>query len=202
MKRIFIIFNLILWSFFALGNNCTHQYRIDKIKESKFLSLKRKSQNVFLNLVSIKKGKTFISLPLKNGKSVTLKDTLTEEDYGMVKYDYIGELQLLNVYVIEVIYIVGSELWLINKTDGWTTKALKFLSATKKYVATYDIPENDEYKGIEVFEGRNDKLIKLFTIKKNWFPDEIIWDSDNSFIVKAKSLDNYKVNLYFRISLY
>lgn len=203
MKYIFLVFFLVICFCNVQGHNENRsKYKIKRIKETEFLVLKSRNQNLVVDIGSIKKEKMIISLPIKNGKVVILKDTLTEEESPeMVEYNYMGELELLNVYIVEAVYINGSKLWLINKTNGKIAKMLRFLSATKKHVVTYDIPENDEYNGIEVFEKKNDKLIRLFTIKENWFPDEIVWNSNDSFIIKAKSFDN-QLDLYFKVTLH
>ena len=62
---------------------------------------------------------------------------------------------------------------------------------------SYDIPENDEYNGIKIFEKTENYLKEVCTIKNaQWFPSDIYWITEKSFIIKAANK-----NIFFRVTI-
>lgn len=201
MKKI-LVYILLLFTINSLGNNNAYKFNVKQINKTEYILLKRKYITIPFIKGKIIKKEGVVYLPTSKGGILALKDDLVnEEDPKMVEYKYIGEIGSLNQYVIEATYLNNSQIILVDKYNGHITNMLRFLSYSDRFIATFDMPQDDIYNGIILYKKNSNSLGRVLTIKeKAWYPEEITWCSRYSFVIKASTVRNR--HIYFKISLF
>ncbi|MCU0421438.1 MAG: hypothetical protein MUC81_01410 [Bacteroidia bacterium] len=130
--------------------------------------------------------------------SVIFKDTLvgigeTEER----EYHYLGHFPDLDNYLVSGSFWEHYECYLINKETGsqTTTWNRQYLSPNSKYFANLSLTYGLEGlpNGIQIWKVEdNNYLSKYLELDQQiWVPDDFVWETDNSLILKVIEVDNY-----------
>lgn len=131
-----------------------------------------------------------ISLPCKN-KTVLLTNK-TNEVESWEEYTYVGQLPILNAYLVKGLFYEDLEYFLVDKISGERTTyfgEFPFISPNKKFIVYLSANPFDEYAEVGVFEIKNKKIRHLINLSfSNWMPDEkenIFWSSDGFLYLRA-----------------
>ncbi|MEM0575744.1 hypothetical protein [Flavobacterium polysaccharolyticum] len=132
--------------------------------------------------------------------SVIFKDTLvglgeTEER----EYHYLGHFPDLDNYLVSGTFWEHYECYLIDKKTGrkTTTWNRPFLSPTSKYFANLSMTYGLEGvpNGIQIWKvetANQNYLSKYLELDQQiWVPDDFVWETNNSLILKVASVDKY-----------
>jgi hypothetical protein len=220
MKRQLIIYLTILLSACGQKNATIDKSKVDKQPSSLGDSLQTfsianvtiedftKAKNIYKDkfiqdTLAIKKRKGVTEIPLHQPHyppSVIFKDTLvgigdTEER----EYHYLGHFLDLDNYLVSGTFWEHYECYLIDKETGrkTTTWNRPFLSPSSKYFAnlsmTYGL--EGESNGIQIWKvetsNRNNISKYLELDQQIWVPDDFVWETDHSLILKVAPVEKY-----------
>jgi len=185
----------------SLGDSL-QTFSMTKTTVADFIKAKKIYKDKFIqDTLNIKKVNGVTEVPLHRPHyppSVIFKDTLvgigeTEER----EYYYIGHFPDLDNYLVSGTFWEHYECYLIDKETGskTTTWNRPFLSPTSKYFANLSLPYGLEGlpNGIQIWNIENQNyLSKYFELnQKIWVPDDFVWETDNSLILKVVAVDKY-----------
>lgn len=132
--------------------------------------------------------------------SVIFKDTLvgfgeTEER----QYHYLGHFPDLDNYLVLGTFWEHYECYLIDKENGskTTTWNRPFISPSSRYFANLSMAYGLEGipNGIQIWKvetSNQNYLSKYLELDQQiWAPDDLVWETDNSLILKVVSVDKY-----------
>ena len=153
--------------------------------------------------LNIKKKNGIIEIPLNQPHyppSIIFKDTLIGiEETEESQYYYLGHFLDLELYLVSGTFWEHYECYLINKESGskTTTWSMPYLSPTSKYFANLSLPYGLEGvpNGIQIWRiepnsrGNLSKYLELD--QQIWAPDDFVWETDNSIIIKVIAIENY-----------
>lgn len=164
---------------------------LNSITESEYkeLSTKIKSVKINKNTDCIKQSNK-LTLPLDNGNSKVLHDKKSTNEIDDASYSFIGNIESLNQYVVNVSYYETSECLLIDQKTGDETKVWgePIISPDLKHLFSYsdalgyDVMPN----GIQMWKYEGGKLKLDWELKsEEWKPQSIEW-LDNSTLIFTK----------------
>lgn len=122
--------------FFEKGKPLKTYLKFELINQATFENQKNNAVNFLLadtNAVTKKNG--ILTLPTLN-KPVILKDNPTDNDDSQ-EYDYLGQVEFLNQYLVEASYYESSDFKFFDKTSGQEKQAFgdyPYISANKKNI--------------------------------------------------------------------
>ncbi|WP_436516376.1 hypothetical protein [Ekhidna sp. To15] len=128
---------------------------------------------------------------------IVFRDTLTKTDsYSQKNYEYLGELNSINKYVVQCSYWEYSECLLIDKSNGkidtvWNTP---IISSDLKYLASKSLPYGLEglQNGLQIFKVKGSQISKLVEIdQQEWIPEKIAWSEENELFFSFMSVDDF-----------
>lgn len=155
-----------------------------------------------------------ISLPCKN-KTVVLTNK-TNEVEAWEEYTYVGQLPILNAYLVKGLFYEELEYFLVDKITGEQTTyfgEFPFISPNKKFIIYLSSNPYDLNAEVGVYEIKNKKIQHLINLSfSNWMPDEqenIFWSNDGYLYLRANHpsvywLEDGRVNTmwqYLRLKL-
>ena len=185
----------------SLGDSL-QTFSITKTTIENFTKAKKIYKDKFIqDTLNIKKVNGVTEVPLHRPHyppSVNFKDTLvgigeTEER----EYHYLGHFPDLDNYLVSGTFWEHYECYLIDKETGskTTTWSRPYLSPTSKYFANLSLPYGLEGlpNGIQIWNIENQNyLSKYFELDQQiWVPDDFVWETDNSLILKVATVDKY-----------
>ena len=190
--------------------------KMDLVSKSDFETQKKDASN-YINkskAKSYKKG-NILTLPLTNGGEATYTDHKTD-DITYQEYEYFGQIDFLDVYMIEYVYSESSGFMFISKADGSEIESFEeypFISKDKRYIVTIKPDAYEHTAQIAIYKIEN-KRISLITIDnfEKWTPlyeEQIFWSGrDNSLYIPALHIDLHKLtkdmsnhSQYIRLSI-
>lgn len=183
-------------------------FSITKATADEFIKAKRSFVDKTLYDTTIfKKVNGEIKLPVDpNWKPfVTFKDTLLNTDDSEVRqYFYVGQFDKIGFYIVGGSFWEHSEFYLIDKRTGrqTVTWSSPTISPTDKFIANLSMTYGLEGvpNGIQVWRiDRNpNNQVELISLSKHfeldqqiWAPDDFVWETDNSIILKVAAVDKY-----------
>lgn len=200
--------DLNIISFFCENGNENAEYFEKGKTLDKYLKVELINKQVFDNKMSskvdyfvadtanVEKVDTVTTLKTAR-KDVVLIDRPTEDDYE-IEYNYQGQYEVLNQYVVSM---VGWEWWGYKFYDKTTGKEqptdinfaeFPYVSPDKKYVICADINPYESVAGVELYRiTAGNKVENIMNITyPYWIPvknidNEWFWDSDGCFYMKA-----------------
>ena len=131
-------------------------------------------------------------------KNVKISDSLADDE-NRTEYAYIGQIKLLNAYMVLGLYYENYAYILFDKTTGQQTinfGELPFISPIKKYIVTLRANPYTDNAEVELYKLSGSENIKhLITLSFcNWMPDEgkfIFWSKDGYLYVPVNHPNNY-----------
>lgn len=148
-----------------------------------------------------------IKLPIsENWRSFAIfTDTLLNTDESEVRqYYYVGQFEKIGFYIVEGNFWEHSEYYLIDKRTGrqTTTWSLPTISPTNKFIANLSMAYGLEGvpNGIQVWriDTNQNNQVEPISLSKYleldqqiWAPDDFVWDTENSIILRVAALEKY-----------
>jgi hypothetical protein len=132
--------------------------------------------------------------------SVIFKDKkVNGDDTEGSEYSYLGNFPSISKSLVSGNFWEHYECYLIDNKTGDKTTIWNdpFLSPSSKYLANISLPFGMDGipNGIQVWKldtSNRNNLIKYLELDQQiWAPDDFVWDTDNSIILKVVSVDKY-----------
>lgn len=159
--------------------------KIELVDKSLFESKKGTSVNYLVrDTTAITKKNGILELKTPN-KTKIFKDRPTDEDSREI-FTYIGQVPVLNQYLVQGNYYEGYDFQFINKTTGADTQTLNdlpYVSPDKKHIiAIYGNPY-ESTADLELYAVNGSKIKNIVAASfKNWMPtyepSDMFWSSD------------------------
>ncbi|WGU70033.1 hypothetical protein QIU18_10925 [Capnocytophaga canimorsus] len=138
--------------------------------------------------LAVRKLNGALSLTFEDDSVVILKDNDTDND-GAEVYEYMGQIEALQKYVVYVSYFESGEYILFDKKNGKRQEfsGFPYLSPDKKQIVVFPISmEGDEsvaFYEVDENQGIKESVSLLFT---NWIPyfdvyEGLFWATDGYF---------------------
>lgn len=191
MRKILLLIQLS----FCLSSNSLG-FIITSATAEEFKKAQESNYNFFIDMNSIHKGNCLELLKQEISRCYTRKD-----DYEI---EYVGWINEMNLCILKIIDYNNENLYLVNCKDYLIQKLLSNISISSSgYIATYDIPSGDNYRGIQIYRNRNGKIKLIETLKsKEWFPISMYWLNSDELIIKAKLFDDSNSFVYKRLKFH
>jgi hypothetical protein len=157
-----------------------------------------KRETKLTNIDGFKVEDNILKLPVKND-SLTIRNINDEnaEDSREV-YNYLGEIDALNCYVVSGNYWESGDVTLYNKITGKETAILQDypqLSPNNRYLLSLSFDGYQEIGMFQLGKIENGKLENLLNFEfHNWTVTEkpdIIWVSNNTFLINVVHINAY-----------
>jgi hypothetical protein len=164
-------------------------------------------EKTLFDTITFKKVNGEIKLPVERKWKpfVIFKDTLLNTDNTDIKeYRYLGQFDKIGFYIVGGSFWEHYECYLIDKRTGSQTTIWSdpIISQTEKFIANLSMPYGLEGvpNGLQVWRidrhenNQNDPItiVKLLELDQQiWAPDDLIWETDNSLILKVAPVDKY-----------
>jgi hypothetical protein len=179
-------------------------FSITKATIEDFTKAKNNYKDKFIqDTLNVRKVNGVTEVPLNRPHyppSVVFKDTLvgvgeTEER----EYHYLGHFPDIDNYLVSGTFWEHYECYLIDKETGnkTTTWNRPYLSPASEYYANLSLPYGLEGvpNGIQIWKvktANQNNLIKYLELDQQiWVPDDFVWETNNSLILKVASVDKY-----------
>lgn len=181
------------------GSQLADFFQIELIDKKTFLKNRSGSSDPISRDSSlVKKQNGLLVLPCTNG-DVRLADNLAEGDTHK-EYSFIGQLDLLNAYLISGIYWEDWNYFFVDRTTGRTLQTFSnypYLSADAKYIISIDVDTFEGAAYIDLFEVTDkqyiDPLVGMYI--KSWVPIDkpykMYWGKDNYLYIPVVNNRNY-----------
>lgn len=189
-------------------NESLQSFSITEVTSDEFEIAKSKSNDKTLyDTINFKKEDGEIKLPVdRNPKPfVIFKDTLSETDETDIReYQYFGQFDNIGFYIVAGRFWEHFEFYLVDKQTGRQTTIWNAptISPNDKFIANLSMDYGLEGvpNGIQVWsiERNKENQVEPISIYKHleidqliWIPEELVWVTDNSFILKVVSVENF-----------
>lgn len=183
------------------------KFSITKATAEDFLKAKKAYKDkILIDTTTFNKANGEIKLPIKEcwEPFVIFRDTLLNtDDTGIREYRYLGQFDKLGFYIVSGLFWEHYECYLINKTNGRKTTLWNnpILSPHNKFIANLSMPYGLEGipNGVQVWRvDRKDNnefepvITKYLELDQQiWAPDDFVWETDYSLLLKITSVENY-----------
>lgn len=193
MKRmITLLMIILLYNFCGIAQNL-HLQMIDKLEFDKYKVLA---------------GETFISDIPENYFIVNTREKLVimtnndikfqfincYTDNNHLVFNYLGYIKKFNAFFIKVEYMTYDELWIIDISKKNIIKTQSNYIILHNYILTYDMPNNDNYRGLSIFRFNN-TLYHIMDIKPEWFISDN-FNKGNILFFKVNYLEKGDIEYY------
>lgn len=175
--------------------------KIELVDKSVFESKRNTAVNFLLadTLENIKKN-GIIELQCQN-RIVKYVDKPEDND-DTQKFDYVGQFEILNKYLISGSYWESSDYKLIDKTSGKETNVLgdyPYISSDKKYLICINANPYETTADLELYSISDQKIKPIIlTSFKNWMPilkkGEMFWSTDDYLYVAVNHVNAFWTN--------
>lgn len=181
-------------TFFDKGKALTQYVQLELITESLFKSKMKDSVNfVRYNTIPNKKKNGITELVCK-AKTVKLVDNPEDNDST-----YVGQIDILNKYLVAVSYYEGGEYFFIDKISGAKTNSfgdIPTISPDKKHIISINANGYEKTADMELFEIKNEKAIPIVMASfKNWMPlmehGKMFWSNDGCLYLAVHNTKTY-----------
>jgi len=183
-------------------------FSITKASTEDFLKAKKLYVNKMLyDTTTFRKTNGEIKLPVdrKWKPFVTFTDTLLNTDDSDIReYQYLGRFDKIDFYVVGGSFWEHYECYLIDKLTGrqttiWNTP---MISPNDKFIANLSMAYGLEGvpNGLQIWriDRHENNQVEPISISKHfeldqqiWAPIDIVWETDNSLILKVATIENY-----------
>lgn len=191
MRKILLLIQLS----FCLSSNSLG-FIITSATAEEFRKAQESNYNFFIDMNSMHKRNCMELLKKEIGRCY-----IQEDGYEV---EYVGWINEMNLCILKIIDYNNEDLYLVNCKDCMIQKLLSNISISSSgYIATYDIPSGDNYRGIQIYRNRNGKIKLIETLKsKEWFPISMYWLNSDELIIKAKLFDDSNSFVYKRLKFH
>ena len=190
MRKVLLVMQLV----FCLSSNA-FGFIITSATAEEFKKAQESNYNIFIDMNSMHKRNCMELL-----KKEISRCYIQEDDYEI---EYVGWINEMNLCILKIIDCNNEDLCLVNCKGYLIQKLLSNISISSSgYIATYDIPSGDNYRGIQIYKNRNSKIKLIETLKsKGWFPISMYWLNSDKLIIKARLFDDPNSFVYKRLEI-
>lgn len=190
-------------------NQKSETFSIENSTSLDFLKAKEKFvSRILYDTSKYRKVDNEFRLPIEQKwkKFLSFKDTLVDTDDSNIKeYFYVGQFEQIGHYIVGGSFWEFSEFYLIDKKTGKKTAIWDFpsISPKNKFIANlsmaYGLEGNPN--GIQIWQinyNTNNKVEPISISKyleidqQNWVPVSLVFESDNSLILKVAKVDKFR----------
>lgn len=174
---------------FEKEKRLTDYLKIDLIDQKTFENKKNSSVNFLVaDTNEIKKTKGIIELKCTN-KIKRLIDKPNAEE-NRVEYEYIGQINFLNKYLVQGSYYESSDYNFFDKTTGELSQSFgeyPVISPDQKNIICIYANPYEDTGDLELYAINNGKIDQILGVSFNhWMPGkDIFWGSDNYLYLTA-----------------
>ncbi|MBF6642066.1 hypothetical protein IVB69_11290 [Flavobacterium sp. J49] len=185
-------------TYYHEDDSLTKYFRFELIDEKLYLAKKKKAVSFLTaDTLAHKKTKGIITLPCQK-KTVTFTDLPSEEETNRI-YEYVGQINLLNAYVVYGMYWEDYDFTLIDKTSGETTASFvdyPNISTDKKTILCLGANVYENTADLDFFVIDNKKILqKMNAVFKYWMPageiTDMFWSTDGYFYLPVVTTSHY-----------
>jgi hypothetical protein len=175
----------------------TKYFNLELIDQKLYKTKKKKAVSFLLANTTHKKVNGSITLPCQK-KTVTFTDIPSDEETHRI-YEYIGEIDLLNTFVIYGMYWEDYDFKFIDKTSGEEIKVfVNFpnISADKQKILCLGANIYENTADLDFFTIDKKKIVqKMNAAFKYWMPagemTDMFWSTDGAFYLPVVATTNY-----------
>lgn len=173
-------------------------FKLELIDQKLYNAKKKKAVSFLLaNTTAQKKMNGTVTLPCQK-KTVTFTDLPSEEETHRI-YEYIGEIGLLNAYMVYGMYWEDYDYKLIDKTSGEETKTFvdfPNISADKKNILCLGANIYENTADLDFYTIDHKQIVqKMNAAFKYWMPageiTDMFWSADGNFYLPILASANY-----------
>ena len=192
----------------AVSIDSLQPFSITNATADDFLNAKKVYiDHTLYDTTAFKKNEGKIKLPIneKWRPFVIFTDTLPANDEtGVREYKYLGQFEKAGFYIVGGSFYEHYESYLVDKRTGSQTTIWNnpSISPTGKFIANLSMAYGLEGvpNGLQIWniERQENNQIEPVTIQKYleldqliWVPDDFVWETDNSLILKVASVEKY-----------
>lgn len=132
------------------------------------------------------------------GKTKVFKDNPTDEDDRQI-YSYLGQIPVLNQYLVQGNYYEGSDFQFIDKSTGANTQTfgdVPYLSPDKKHIISIYGNPYEQTSDLALYTVNNNKIKEVMSASfKNWMPaiepGDMFWSKDGYLYLNANHVKAY-----------
>ena len=154
----------------------------------------------------IKKDSTKLFLKIDKGEKWKLIELSTiKDEYENTLFDFYEDE---NLYLVRTQWGEGNNYKIVNKTNGEIIETFgkPVFAKSENFIMSLNVDLVAEYteNGFEFFKKKDEEIVKIGEFKpNNWGPEWAIEITENKFIVKCYSVDNYlnKNDFFIEINL-
>ncbi|MFJ1411173.1 hypothetical protein [Capnocytophaga canimorsus] len=171
-------------------------FQIELIDQKTYNEAKKlRVSHLLQDTLAVRKRNGALSLTFEDDSVVILKDNDTDNDEAEV-YEYMGQIEALQKYVVYVNYCESIEYVLFDKRNGKRQEFLGFpyLSPEKKQIVVFPIITEGLMSDVTFYEvDENQDIKKSIAIPfKNWMPysdvyEGLFWATDGYFYMPVNN---------------
>ncbi len=185
-------------TYFNEDEPLTKYFSIELIDQKLYKDKKKKAVSFLTaDTLAHKKTNGIITLPCQK-KIVTFTDLPSEEETHRI-YEYIGQINWLNAYVVYGMYWEDYDFTLIDKTSGERTSTFvdfPNISADKKKIICLGANVYENTADLDFFVIDKNKTIPVMNAGfKNWMPagenTDMFWSNDGYFYLPVVATNNF-----------
>ncbi|MDO5105638.1 hypothetical protein [Capnocytophaga sp.] len=165
-------------------------FQIELIDQKTYNEAKKlRVSHLLQDTLAVRKLNGALSLTFEDYSVVVLKDNDTDNDEGEV-YEYMGQIEALQKYVVYASYFESGEYILFDKRNGKRQEfsGFPYLSPDKKQIFVFPIIMEEQVSGVIFYEvNENQEIKELISAPfKNWMPyfdvyEGLFWATDEYF---------------------
>ncbi|MBE0390307.1 hypothetical protein [Flavobacterium sp. PL002] len=184
--------------FYENGEQLTKFLSLELIDKTLFDSKKNTAVNFLLtDTTEVKKVNGVIELNCKN-KVVKFIDKPEDND-GMQLFNYEGQIEFLNKYLIIGSYYEGGDYIFVDKTSGETTTTFgdyPNISPDKKNIICINSNGYETTADLELYKISNNKVNNVMNVSfKKWMPlmenNEVFWSKDGYLYLSVHNVKTF-----------
>jgi hypothetical protein len=133
-----------------------------------------------------------INLPIANGFKTIMSSPIDDESDNRAIYDYLGEMEVLNSYLLDAVYYESGDYRLYSKITGEEIanfKSLPIVSPNKNFIISIGFNGYEDVTELEIATIDNQIITsKELFLYQNWGrtnDSKIKWLTDSVFVVEV-----------------
>ncbi len=148
------------------------------------------AENNKKNDKNIQSNKLFVKCTFRNGLSKTYKNNLGNDD-NYINYSFVGSLETIDYYLIQIQFYEGGNYLLIDKENGKEIPIYSepSFSNNKKHFACSLMTCSGDGGGLQIFEVIDNGKVKLIETKFKfhaWDPSLLKWNFKNELLIQKE----------------
>lgn len=177
-------------------------FKLSTITQQEYeTGLTKAAQLIIFDTTKVRKKNGIIQLICKNTtrKFVDYIPDATDYAESIQTFEYIGQIQFLNVYIVLGVYWEEYDYKFIDKTTGEEIASffeLPLISADKKQLISIQANPYEMTADVSYYKLNKNQIQPIATMSfTNWMPadfsSQVFWNLDGSFYIGVNSISTY-----------